>query len=208
MDWFPNFTCMACGCEIRNSTNLYLCEKCMNNLPIMTETQSEHYSPFTYEEPIRSMILRLKYDSNGFIAKALAPYLAAVYIKHIQQLFNEDPVIIPVPLHRSRQRERGYNQSEVLAKELANYLNLPINTDTLIRNRKTIIQKHMDTETRVNNMRGAFNVLPMKTSKIENKNILLLDDVYTTGATTNECKSILYKNGAQKVITLTIASVF
>ena len=208
MNWFPNFTCMACGCEIQTSNNIYLCEKCMSNLPIMSETQTTHYSPFVYEEPIRSMILRLKYDDNGFIAKALAPYLAAVYIKHIQPLFKEPPIIIPVPLHRSRQRERGYNQSEILAKELASYLNLTINHDTLIRNRKTIIQKHMDTATRAKNMRGAFTLIPKNLAKIKNQNILLLDDVYTTGATTNECVSVLHQNGAQKVIVLTIASVF
>ena len=128
MQWFPNFTCMACGAEIQNSANVYLCPKCMDNLPITTISQTTHFSPFNYEEPIRSMILRLKYDNNSFIAKALVPYLAAVYLKHIQAMYDKAPIIIPVPLHRTRQRERGYNQSELLANELSKYLSLPIDT--------------------------------------------------------------------------------
>lgn len=207
MNWFPNFTCMACGTEIQTSTNIYLCQKCMKNLPIMTEIQTVHFSPFIYKEPIRNMILRLKYSSNAFIAKALAPYLAAVYLKHIKPLFNEPPIIIPVPLHRSRYYERGYNQSEILATELADYLDLPVNINTLTRNRKTLIQKNMDIETRTKNMRGAFHIVPENLNQIQNKNILLLDDVYTTGATTNECANVLRRNGARQVIIITIASV-
>ena len=178
----------------------------MEQLPIMTEEQTTHFSPFYYEEPIRSMILKLKYASNGFIAKALAPYLAAFYLHHIQSRFDQPPIIVPVPLHRSRQYERGYNQSEVLAKELASYLDLPVVADALIRDKKTVIQKHMDAATRNANMHGAFNVAPAHVSQIQNQNILLLDDVFTTGATTYECAATLRANGAHNVIVLTIAS--
>ena len=207
MNWFPNYTCMACGDEIQTSTNVYLCPKCMSNLPIMSETQTTHYSPFVYEEPIRNMILSLKYNSNGYIAKALAPYIAAVYLKQIKPKCDQPPLIIPVPLHRSRQRERGYNQSAVLAKEVADYLNLPVLTNVLIRNKKTIIQKHMDTATRMKNMQGAFIIDQSGKSRIFNQNILILDDVYTTGATTNECATVLRANGARNIFILTIASV-
>ena len=207
MNWFPNYTCMACGCEIQTSTNQYLCSKCMDNLPVITEKQVGHFSPFVYEEPIRTMILKLKYADNGFIAKALAPYLAAIYIKQIQPIFNQSPIIIPVPLHRSRQRERGYNQSTILAHELATYLNLPVKTDVLIRTRKTIIQKRMDAVTRAKNLHGAFAINPARKEQIQDQNILLIDDVYTTGATTYECATTLRINGARNVVILTIASV-
>lgn len=208
MNWFPNYTCMACDGEISKSTNIYLCSKCMNSLPIMPENQTFHYSPFLYEEPIRSMILKLKYDNNGFIAKALAPYLAAIYLKHIQKQFDTPPIIIPVPLHKSRQNERGYNQSEVLAKELSSYVNLPVATNILVRNRKTIIQKDMNIAKRIENMSGAFDILPTAINKIKNQNILILDDVYTTGTTTNECVRVLRTNGAKNILILTVATVF
>ena len=198
---------MACGNEIQSSTNAYLCPTCMEKLPVVTQTQTGHFSPFYYEEPIRSMILKFKYASNGFIAKALAPYLAAVYLKQIAPSLNQEPIIVPVPLHRSRENERGYNQSEYLAKELASYVNLPVVTKVLIRTKKTVIQKQMDFATRANNMKGAFTVAPNQADKIKDKTILLIDDVYTTGATSHECATTLIANGARNVIILTIASV-
>lgn len=207
MNWFPNYTCMACGCEIQASSNAYLCPTCMNNLPIMTEKQTTHYAPFFYEEPIRTMILKLKYASNGFIAKALAPYLAAVYLQHIVQQFSQAPIIVPVPLHRSRYHERGYNQSAVLATELASYLHLTVISDALVRHKKTTIQKHMDTANRAANIKGAFIANPTQLARIKNQNILLLDDVYTTGATTHECVTTLRRAGAKQIVILTIASV-
>ena len=198
---------MACGCEIQASTNDYLCPRCMNQLPIVTQTQNGHYSPFLYAEPIRTMILKFKYADNGFIAKALAPYLAAVYLKHLANQFKQPPLIIPVPLHRSRQNERGYNQSAVLAQELTTYLHLPVLTDGLLRTKKTTIQKHMSDTERAKNIKGAFTVNPQHANAIHGQNILLLDDVYTTGATSHECATTLRKAGAKNVIILTIASV-
>ncbi len=207
MNWFPNYTCMACGCEIQASNNAYLCSNCMATLPVTTAPQTNHYSPFVYEEPIRTMILKLKYADNGFIAKALTPYLAAVYLQHIAKQFSTPPIIIPVPLHRSRYNERGYNQSTVLAKELATYLNLTVVTDALVRTKKTIIQKHMTDTQRVANLKGAFTVAKMHADKIKGQRILLLDDVYTTGATTHECATTLRNAGAKQIVILTIASV-
>lgn len=179
----------------------------MDELPIMAEEQTAHYSPFFYEEPIRTMILKLKYASNGFIAKALAPYLAAVYLRHIANKFDNPPLIVPVPLHRSRQNERGYNQSAILGQELSSYLNLTMIPEALIRQKKTTIQKHMDTVERKANLKGAFVVNPNQAAEIKNQNILLLDDVYTTGATSHECATTLQQAGAKNVVILTIASV-
>lgn len=207
MNWFPNYTCMACGGEIQTSANFYLCSKCMEKLPITVEKQTHHFSPFIYEDPIRGMILKLKYASNSFIAKALTPYMAAIYLRHIQSIFDKPPIIVPVPLHRSRQHERGYNQSEVLATELAAYIDLPVVANALIRTRKTIVQKHMDAETRAKNLLGAFTINPATVEQIKHQNILLVDDVYTTGATTNECATTLRKHGVRNVVVLTLASV-
>lgn len=179
----------------------------MDKLPIVTEKQNGHFSPFFYEEPIRTMILKLKYASNGFIAKALAPYLAAVYLQHIAKQFKQPPVIVPVPLHRSRYNERGYNQSVVLAEELASYLHLATVPNALIRHKKTIIQKHMNTAERAANMKNAFIVDSTQINQIKHQNILLLDDVYTTGATSHECANTLRQAGAKQVAILTIASV-
>lgn len=178
----------------------------MQNLPFLEEDMTTHYAPFRYAEPVRGMILKLKYTGNGLVAKALAPYLAAIYLRFIQAE-GKTYTLIPVPLHKSRQHERGYNQSLVLAKVVAEYLNFPVLDGVLIRTRKTIIQKHMDAATRAQNMRGAFTVLPERAAEIKNKNILLIDDVYTTGSTTGACRQALHDAGATEIKILTVASV-
>lgn len=203
--WWPNYTCAACGCEINTSDNPYLCAKCMANLPVVTDKLTTHFAPFRYAEPIRSMILRLKYQANGDIAKAIAPYLAAVYLQHIKG--DKSHVIVPVPLHRSRERERGYNQSLVLAQALTAYVDLPIVAGVLIRPQKTVIQKQMDAATRAANMQGAFAVAPERANELAGRDVLLLDDVYTTGATTQNCAAVLQQCGVRSVDILTIATV-
>ncbi len=204
--WLPNYTCQACGKEIQYSDNQYLCSQCMNNLPIMQEATTTHYAPFRYAEPVRSMILSLKYNDNGLVAKALAPYLAAIYLHCIKQA-DKTFIIVPVPLAKSRFRERGFNQSLLLAREVAEYLTLPVRDDLLVRTRKTVIQKHMDAATRAQNMQGAFTVPLEKVANVRGQNVLLIDDVYTTGATTGACKDALRAAGAADVQILTVAAV-
>ena len=198
---FPNFTCVACGAEIQSSPNAYLCEKCAESLPFNMDEDATHFAPFLYEEPIRSVILSLKYSDNGFAARAVAPYMAAVYLKRIKK--KSPHVIIPVPLCKSRLHERGYNQSELLAKEIADYLALPIMNDVLIRIKKTTPQKNMTPTERMENMKGAFAVV----GDVRGKHILLIDDVYTTGATTGECAKMLKTAGAKTIAILTVATV-
>lgn len=178
----------------------------MNKLPIMSEATTTHYAPFRYAEPVRSMILSLKYNDNGLVAKALAPYLAAIYLHCIQKQ-DKTFIIVPVPLAKSRFRERGFNQSLLLARELATYLDLPVRDDVLLRTRKTVIQKHMDAATRAKNMQGAFAVPPEHVTDVRDQNILLIDDVYTTGATTGACRDALRAAGVADVQILTVATV-
>ena len=178
----------------------------MANLPIMPEATTTHFAPFRYAEPVRSMILSLKYNDNGLVAKALAPYLAAIYLRCIKQE-NKTFIIVPVPLAKSRLRERGFNQSLLLARALAEYLDLPVRDDVLVRTRKTVIQKQMDAATRAQNMQGAFTVPPEHLADVQGQNILLIDDVSTTGATSGACKDALREAGAADVQILTVAAV-
>lgn len=199
---FPNWTCVACQGEICNSPNQYLCTDCFERLLFNTEKQKGKHAPFLYEEPIRSMLLQLKYNDNGFVAHAVAPYLAAVFIKDIR---SKNCVIIPVPLCKSRRRERGYNQAELLARALSAYIDKQVLTNILVRVKKTIPQKKMTPTERAENMKDAFAV--QNAELIKNKNILLVDDVFTTGATTQECSKVLKKAGAKSISILTVARV-
>ena len=169
----------------------------------MADISDTHFAPFKYAEPIRTMILRLKHGHNLLIARALAPYLAAVYLHLIKQP-DQTHLIVPVPLYKSRYRERGYNQSAVLAHEVASYLDLPVVEDALSRVKKTRMQKQMTAAERAANVQGAFAVA--RPDKIAGQDILLLDDVYTSGATSGECVRVLKAHGAKSVTILTIAT--
>jgi ComF family protein len=112
-------------------------------------------------------------------------------------------VIIPVPLHRSRLRSRGFNQAVLLGELFSSRLSIPMQLDGLERIRPTEPQIELSAEDRRNNVKGAFAV--KRPDRIQGKRILLLDDVMTTGSTVNECAKVLNKAGADAVIVATIA---
>jgi ComF family protein len=112
---------------------------------------------------------------------------------------------VPVPLSAQRQKSRGYNQAELLAVELAKILGLSYANDVLFRVKPTEAQKKMTIARRAANLKNAFTV--MNKEKFYGRKIILTDDVFTSGATVNECAKVLIKSGAREVIVLTIAAV-
>mgnify|MGYP000851348475 CR=1 FL=1 len=111
--------------------------------------------------------------------------------------------IIPVPLHKSKQKQRGFNQSELLASELSKYLNIPFKNEYLFRVKKTKDQKGLTREERLHNLDMAFEV---KNLPYGMENILLTDDVYTTGTTIEKCAAALKLAGAKNIYFLTICT--
>ena len=110
--------------------------------------------------------------------------------------------IIPIPLHPSKRRQRGYNQAEILARVLGQEIALPVNTKAVFRLRKTKPQKGLDNRERVSNLRGAFGVSKAWQPK---KTVLLIDDIYTTGNTIHNVAKLLQKAGIEKVYFLTMS---
>ena len=119
--------------------------------------------------------------------------------------FSEYSLLLPVPLHIKRLRDRGFNQSLLLAKEMGKKYKLPVNFSLLKRCKFTLTQTGLNKAEREKNIKGAFVVTDKK--KVAGENIILIDDVYTTGATINECAKVLLKAGAQKVAVLTLSRV-
>lgn len=113
-------------------------------------------------------------------------------------------VIIPVPVHPSRQRERGYNQAEVLARKLSQRTGIPVNVNLLERQTKTAPQKHLGNEERLKNLSKAFVV--RKRVPKQYRRILLIDDIYTTGSTMEACTRCLQEQGAERVYIASICS--
>jgi ComF family protein len=117
---------------------------------------------------------------------------------------NEIDFIVPVPLHRLRLKEREFNQSEILASRLAKYFNIPLIKNSLIRTRPTPPQANLSKEERLKNVNGAFKL--RENELLKGKNILLIDDVFTTGSTVDQCAKVLKKEGkAREVGVFTLA---
>ncbi|MDO8269976.1 MAG: ComF family protein [Candidatus Levybacteria bacterium] len=124
------------------------------------------------------------------------------FMKYIEE---KSAVITSVPLHISREKKRGYNQSELLGLELSKRLNLPFSSGLLIRKVRTKPQFELTKEERKSNILGVFIVAPKFEKQIKGKRIILVDDISTTGSTLRECAKILKKSGAEKVLGVTLA---
>jgi competence protein ComFC len=153
---------------------------------------------------VKNLICKLKYEPY---VKELAPSLASLIITHLnliqKNFLGENAILVPVPLSKKKLKRRGFNQSEEIVKELSKNLGLPLATDALIKEKDTFSQMELSKEERVKNIKGVFAV--KNNEAIKNKKILLVDDVYTTGATMEECARILKKAGAREVWGIAVA---
>lgn len=147
------------------------------------------------------MIHAFKYDRRTHLARPLALLMLEQSADSLRQL--QPDLIIPVPLHRSRLRERGFNQAVLLGKKLSCQLGVPLHIATLKRIRYTEPQIELSAAERQLNVKGAFSVIDP--ALVTGKRIVLLDDVMTTGSTLNECAKALKTAGADLVIATTVA---
>lgn len=188
--------CPVCGIPFTGAGDDHRCGACLTHPPHFDSARAH----FLYEGAIRDLIHSFKYNQKTHLRYPLA----LMTLEGINELSTSDPhLIIPVPLHRSRLRQRGFNQAVLLGNVLTRRLSLPMLTSTLVRNRPTEPQIELSATERRLNVKGAFSV--NKPGLIEGKRILLLDDVMTTGSTMDECARELKKAGAESVIAATIA---
>ncbi len=187
--------CKRCGTPTPVDAPL-LCRQCKNN-PLQY-IDGIRVASYFEDNPIRSAIHALKYRNHRAFTAVLGEILTNTY----QQYCLAADVIVPVPLHKSRLRERGYNQSRLLAGQLGNLLGLPINTVTLQRIRKTESQMALGADERHKNVADAF---ACSDKQLQNQKILVVDDVCTTGSTLDFCAAALKESGATSVWGLTLA---
>lgn len=192
--------CLTCGTTFSDSpAQSHLCGDCLENKKYFSYARAV----FCYETFILNAIHQFKYKRNISIGETLASFMADFSFPDID--FADYSLIIPVPLHIKRLRERGFNQSLILANALEKKRRIPVNFSLLKRRQFTLTQAGSNRKERQQNIRGAFEVRDEKMAA--GKNIILIDDVYTTGATINECAKTLVKAGAGKVAVLTLARV-
>ncbi len=155
-------------------------------------------SPFRFEGVVREAILEFKYNQ----ARALALPLARLLEEYLRHRHLPADVLVPVPLHHRRLRERGYNQSGKLARELGQLMGLPVVEDSLFRLRNTPSQVNAIGEQRRSNVAQAF---ACRDGRLQQVQVLLVDDVCTTGATLDWCAVALKEAGAKSVWGVTVA---
>lgn len=162
----------------------------------------------SYKGIVKKLLYQFKY--KPFLSDLKVPLSKLFYEGLIQQeafvkfIQNNNLLIIAVPLHVLRERKRGYNQSELLGKELSVKFNLSYVSDLLLRIKQTKPQFELTKEQRKENMKGAFALNTKFKGKIKGKHILLIDDITTTGATLRECAKVLKQGGVVRVLGVTL----
>ena len=161
------------------------------------------YSALAYEGKVKQLISLFKYKGKMSLSKPLANLLTD-FIKQYTIPLHTIDIVMPIPLHSVRLRQREYNQSQLLAEELTNIFDLRLDTKTLSRIKNTAAQVNLDDQQRWQNISGAFAL--REKESVLNKTVLLVDDLITTGATCSEAAYTLQEAGAKEVYVLTLAS--
>ncbi|MCT4687975.1 ComF family protein [Vallitalea sp.] len=204
-----------------------ICESCVEELPYIMEprckkcskplnselaeycfdcTKNEHdytrgWAVWLYEGKLKKALQRYKNNNNNNYGRIFSKEVVTLYKREIVEAYVN--LIIPVPLHIKKQRKRGYNQAEIIATYIGKYLDIPCNTNCVMRTINTKPQKNLSDKERVSNMKKAFKVI--KPDEITGKTILICDDIYTTGNTIDSLAKELLINGAKEVFFITIA---
>ena len=198
--------CGICG----KGKNTYLCKKCENKLKTEAvlgqdkyrETYFEnHFYLFQYQGNLRKLMLQYKFNEKPYLYKSFTAFFNKYQKNYLQMNFYD--IIIPVPISKKRFQIRGYNQSLLIAKEIAKMHHKKLEADVLIKIQNNSPQSTLNKQEREKNAKNVYKI--RNTEKIKNKKILLIDDIFTTGATVNECSKILKQGQAKKVDILTIA---
>lgn len=216
-DFFLPRLCLCCNSKLHSSQRV-ICDSCFSQIEITSDERIQYefdrkffkekiidgfVSPFVFEEDgnLQVLLHELKYRKRFRVGNILGVFLGELSADKIES-WNID-YIIPIPLHKIKKADRGYNQSDHIGKSLARYLNKACLTKSVKRKKFTQSQTKLNIQERKTNIEGAFKIKRTKT--ISGKNILILDDVITTGATVTELGKVLKENGAKKVYACSVA---
>lgn len=201
-------TCGICG-KLKSD---FLCNKCQKILESQAKFKieknsntnyyfEEHLYIFEYQGMIRKVILNYKFNDRAYLYKTIVNFL--LKNEKFFAILESYDTIVPVPISRKRRKERGYNQSELIAKEIARNLSIEYNNQCLFKTKNIVEQSKLNKEERQKNIQGVYEL--HSPEMLQGKKILLIDDIYTTGSTVNECSKVLKQAQPKKIGVLTIA---
>ena len=221
------YNCVVCDRELPVLTRYCICNKCYSLLEVigdrvclkcgrMMVSEGDYcldcqnremefdraFSPLAYNGAAVALVTKLKFHGRRYLAKSMAKWMTDRFLE--EELAAD--LVIPVPLHPNRQKERGYNQSELLAEGIAEGLRLPLDLTSLYREKDTLASSSLQggRTAREENMKDAFKM--RAPAAVKGKTVLLVDDVLTTGTTANQAAKVLKGAGAKAVYVLTFAS--
>jgi len=189
LGWIKGPTCKSCGGPLVQMTETGVCYNCDKTVSYLENCEA----CFDYSGIGKDLIMDLKYNRQTYLGQVLAEMMKDV----ITATYSSDiDLIVSVPLHRSRLRQRGFNQMDLIGGPLSEMVGIPYSDKALVRNRKTPRLKGLNRQDRKVVMEGLFSA---QKSYVRGKRILLIDDIYTTGATMNACAKALFESGALNV---------
>lgn len=186
--------CCKCGKKLTVEEKEY-CKDCCKNMHIFTGGMAL----YEYVDVAKS-IYRFKYGERAEYAEFYGREMAIHFKKRIQCI--KPDALMPVPLHKERQRKRGYNQAELLAKEIGKELGIPVYTKVIVRQKKTLPQKKLNAIERQNNLKKAFKIIK---NELKLNTIIIVDDIYTTGSTIDSIARVLKDAGVHEIYYMALA---
>lgn len=224
LDTFLNLlfppTCGFCG----KFTSNYICSSCLfyiqsykhSNTNIYSKKHfyfQKHFYLFKYESLIREKLIQYKFQDKAYLYKTFAKLF--IEDENFSSFIKNYNCITCVPLHKKRFKVRGYNQSELIAKEIAKYFNIPYCKNLLVKKKNIVAQSTLNKEERHNNIKNSFAINPKLNTKkplgnifpnsLNNLKIAIFDDIFTTGSTANECAKIIQTLNPSEIGIFTIA---
>lgn len=190
-------TCVKCGKPLDELYIIDRCHDCINSSHYFTKA----VSCLEYEDLAKKIIYDLKYHKKRYISYHIAKIM---YDRLLCNDIDSFDMIMPVPLHKDKERERGFNQAYLICKYISKMTEIEVNSKSLIRVKNTITQNKLTKEERRENLEDAFKII--NKDNIDNRCILLIDDIYTTGSTVDQCSKVLIENGAADVYVATFAT--
>ncbi len=203
---FPK-RCGFCDADIPEAAPLHLCKDCLSKLPVIRGSGKLRtkghiafvLSPFCYTGRVEHIVQKMKFAGKHMLAETLAAFMAERLVKVCD--LDEIDVIIPVPMTKKKESRRGYNPAALLARSVARRCDLAVAENVLYKVRETKPQSRLKGEARILNVRDAFACK----RELIGENVLLVDDIYTTGNTVKNCAKALKVAGAEKIMVLTAA---
>ena len=195
---YPKSICNKCEIRLRKQLEINIIKE---GQEIEDKYFNELMYIFKYEGEVRKLILDYKFNNKSYIYLTFVNFL--LKNEKIFENIKKYDKIITVPISKKRLKTRGYNQSYLIAKEIAKRTNLELVNNCLIKTKNIVEQSKLNKEERKQNIQGVYELKNKKL--VKNKKILLIDDIYTTGSTVNECSKILMQGNPKKIGILVLA---